>query len=136
MTIGGTEWVFIIVVVLVLFVIFGPKQLPKLGKMFGKTMKSVRTGLDEMNSELKAEDTSKPVVAGEVVLPAEPAPATTSDDAPLTCANCGTICPPNTKFCTECGAALGKPATSLTCASCGATAAPGTKFCPDCGTAF
>ena len=52
-TIGAPELIIILVVVLV---IFGPKQLPKLGKMFGKTVKEVRTGMDSMNEELKADD--------------------------------------------------------------------------------
>ena len=54
---GGTEWIIILVVVLV---IFGPKQLPKLGKMFGKTMKEVRSGmenLEESMDESKAPET-------------------------------------------------------------------------------
>ena len=59
MTSGFPEWIIILLAIFVLFVIFGPKQLPKLGKMFGKTIKSARQGIDEMNAELKAEDTSK-----------------------------------------------------------------------------
>ena len=49
----GPELIIILVVVLV---IFGPKQLPKLGKMFGKTVKEVRTGMESMNEELKSDD--------------------------------------------------------------------------------
>ena len=52
-TIGAPELIIILVVVLV---IFGPKQLPKLGKMFGKTVKEVRTGMDSFNDELKSDD--------------------------------------------------------------------------------
>jgi len=52
-TIGAPELIIILVVVLV---IFGPKQLPKLGKMFGKTVKEVRTGMDSLNDELKSDD--------------------------------------------------------------------------------
>lgn len=50
--IGVPELLIILVVVLVLF---GPKQLPKLGKMFGKTMKEVRTGMDSFSEEMSAE---------------------------------------------------------------------------------
>jgi len=50
-TIGFPELLLILLVVLV---IFGPKQLPKLGRMFGKTMKEVRTGIDEATQEAKA----------------------------------------------------------------------------------
>lgn len=50
--IGGPELIIILVVVLILF---GPKQLPKLGKMFGKTMKEVRTGMDSFSEEMNSE---------------------------------------------------------------------------------
>ena len=45
MRIGTNELLIILVVVLL---IFGPKNLPKLGKMFGKTMKSFKAGMDEV----------------------------------------------------------------------------------------
>jgi len=60
---GTTELVIILVIVLVLF---GPKRLPQLGKSLGKTMKSLREGLDGKDDEdeqaaaAKAETPSKP----------------------------------------------------------------------------
>ena len=43
--------------------IFGPKNLPKLGKMFGKTMKNFKEGMDDVEddgetkkTEAKSED--------------------------------------------------------------------------------
>jgi len=45
MRIGMNELIIILVVVLI---IFRPKNLPKLGKMFGKTMKSFKAGMDEV----------------------------------------------------------------------------------------
>ena len=45
MRIGMNELIIILVVVPI---IFGPKNLPKLGKMFGKTMKSFKAGMDEV----------------------------------------------------------------------------------------
>ena len=44
MKIGTTEIVMILIVVLI---IFGPKNLPKLGKMFGQTMKGFKDGIDD-----------------------------------------------------------------------------------------
>ena len=44
MRIGTQELIIILVVVLI---IFGPKNLPKLGKMFGKTMKGFKEGIDD-----------------------------------------------------------------------------------------
>jgi len=68
---GPTELAIILLIVLVLF---GPKQLPKLGKMFGKAMKDLREGMDgkedeeeappkeisEATSEATAEEAKKP----------------------------------------------------------------------------
>ena len=38
----GTEWIIILIIVLV---IFGPKNLPKLGASLGKTVKNLREGM-------------------------------------------------------------------------------------------
>jgi sec-independent protein translocase protein TatA len=40
---GPTELAIILVIVLVLF---GPKQIPKLSRMFGKAMKDLREGME------------------------------------------------------------------------------------------
>ena len=40
---GAPELIFILIVVLV---IFGPKNLPKLGKSFGQTVKGIREGME------------------------------------------------------------------------------------------
>ena len=44
MRIGTNELLIILVVALL---IFGPKNLPKLGKMFGKTMNNFKKGMEE-----------------------------------------------------------------------------------------
>ncbi len=43
----------LIVIVVIILVIFGPNQLPKLAKMFGKTMKGAR---DAMEGKYEEED--------------------------------------------------------------------------------
>lgn len=48
MRIGTTEIVMILIVVLI---IFGPKNLPKLGKMFGQTMKGFKEGIDDEDDD-------------------------------------------------------------------------------------
>lgn len=40
---GGYEWLIILVIALL---IFGPTQLPKLAKMFGKSAKSLKEGME------------------------------------------------------------------------------------------
>ena len=46
MRIGPQELIIVLIIVLV---IFGPKNLPKLGKMFGKTMKNFKEGMDDVD---------------------------------------------------------------------------------------
>lgn len=43
----------LIIVAVVVLVIFGPKNLPKLGSTLGKTVKSVREGMDMGDDEAK-----------------------------------------------------------------------------------
>lgn len=50
--IGATE---LIVILLIVLVLFGPKQLPKLSKMFGKTIKSFKDGMQEDSEDEKTE---------------------------------------------------------------------------------
>lgn len=52
-SIGWQELAIVLVIVLILF---GPKRLPQLGKMFGKTMRNVREG---MEGKLEDEDPEK-----------------------------------------------------------------------------
>ena len=53
---GTTELLVILVIVIV---IFGPKQLPKLSKMFGKTIKNFKEGMDDVdeNGDAKPAET-------------------------------------------------------------------------------
>ena len=48
MRIGTNELLIILVVVLL---IFGPKNLPKLGKMFGKTINGFKKGMEDDDSD-------------------------------------------------------------------------------------
>ncbi len=53
MRIGTTELLMILIVVLI---IFGPKNLPKLGKMFGKTMTGFKEGIDDDSDDAEPAD--------------------------------------------------------------------------------
>ena len=44
MKLGTTE---LIVILLIVVLIFGPTQIPKLTKMFGKSVKSFKDGMEE-----------------------------------------------------------------------------------------
>lgn len=48
MRIGMNE---LLVVLAIVVIIFGPKQLPKLSKMIGKTVKSFKEGVSEAEDE-------------------------------------------------------------------------------------
>lgn len=59
MRIGPQELIIVLIIVLV---IFGPKNLPKLGKMFGKTINGFKKGMeDEEGSDNSEEKTEKQV---------------------------------------------------------------------------
>jgi sec-independent protein translocase protein TatA len=65
----------IIIVLVIVLVIFGPTQLPKLGKMFGKTMKGLRDGMENPDGDADeapaADDKPKEVAAA--ATPEDPA---------------------------------------------------------------
>ena len=53
----------IIIVLVIVLIIFGPTQLPKLAKMMGKSMKGLRDGIDgaeEPDAEAKPDADAKP----------------------------------------------------------------------------
>ena len=50
---GTTELLVILVIVIV---IFGPKQLPKLSKIFGKTIKNFKEGMSDNKDSDKSDD--------------------------------------------------------------------------------
>jgi sec-independent protein translocase protein TatA len=53
---GGMEvWIIFGIILL----LFGPTQLPKLAKMFGKSAKALKEGMDEGMSELDEDDSAK-----------------------------------------------------------------------------
>ena len=75
---GPMQMFIIIAAVFVLFVVFGPKNLPKLGKMLGSTMKEVRKGMDEATAAMSDDEstptapTSAPAAPVEQAVTAEP----------------------------------------------------------------
>ena len=55
--VGAPELIIILVIILVLF---GPKRLPQLGKSLGKTMKAIREGAEGKMAEDDEEDADAP----------------------------------------------------------------------------
>lgn len=56
MRIGPQELIIVLIIVLV---IFGPKNLPKLGKMFGKTINGFKKGMEDDDAEQSEETVKK-----------------------------------------------------------------------------
>ncbi len=52
----GTEWIIILVIALL---IFGPKNLPKLGASLGKTVKNIREGMSGDDAATEEETESE-----------------------------------------------------------------------------
>ena len=43
--------VVVLIILVVVLLIFGPKNLPKLGKMFGKTINGFKKGMEDEDAE-------------------------------------------------------------------------------------
>ena len=104
--------------------IFGPKNLPKLGKSLGQTVKNVREGMEGDDEEPKkmeaAEAVAEPAPAA---APVEVAPAPAPATAPVEAAPAPAAAPAAevveeaVQFCGKCGAK--NPADAAFCSSCG-----------------
>ncbi|MDR1358401.1 MAG: twin-arginine translocase TatA/TatE family subunit [Coriobacteriales bacterium] len=119
----------LIIILLVILVIFGPKNLPKLGSALGKAVKGVREGVDSVNTELDAAKESVDSVSkdkdkkGKNAKESEPPITATAvvEDVPVAeetviieeeafsdggfCSQCGAPLESDAKFCKKCGAA-------------------------------
>jgi sec-independent protein translocase protein TatA len=57
----GNHWVYIIVLLVIVLIIFGPGRLPELGSGLGKAMREFRKATTELTSEVnKTVEASKP----------------------------------------------------------------------------
>ena len=105
----------LLVILVVVLVIFGPKNLPKLGSALGKTVKNVREGMaegaddkDKKADGAAAEDEAEEVVEDEDDADADADESATATAAKTTfCPKCGAENPAGNAFCSKCGAKLG-----------------------------
>lgn len=93
----------LLVILVVVLLIFGPKNLPKIGSALGKTVKNVREGMEgDEKSEAKADDATDDD-ATELVVDEDDADA---DDDSKICGHCGAKNPAGNAFCCKCGEKL------------------------------
>ncbi|MCI8425563.1 MAG: twin-arginine translocase TatA/TatE family subunit [Adlercreutzia sp.] len=65
----------LLIILVVILLIFGPKNLPKLGSALGKTVKNLREGMGGDKDVEEAADDEEVVEVVEEVVEDEPAPA-------------------------------------------------------------
>lgn len=85
----------------------------------GEKLKILKTEIEEIEAKFKALEEQR--------LAAEQAKE--ASESARRCPSCGHLNNDGTKFCSQCGAKLGKSA----CSSCGAELGPGVRFCGACG---
>ena len=111
----------LIVILLVALVLFGPKNLPKLGTALGQTVKSVREGMegaDEPSGRKEAE-TSEAAASQDATSDADAASPAAGEDDGAASANDS--------------AAGAEPARTRACPECGAMNEQEAAFCSRCG---
>ena len=96
----------LVVILLAVLVIFGPKNLPKIGSALGKTVKNVREGMEEGKEDKESEGPveSHDDDAVEVIEDDDDADAPEADGR--FCPKCGAKNDPDAGFCSKCGAKL------------------------------
>jgi hypothetical protein len=98
MSIFGMGVPELLVILAIALLLFGPKNLPKLGKSLGATVKSIREGMDE--GEGKAKDTDVTDVSDTVE-----EETVDSDDA-VFCNKCGAKNAAGSEYCNKCGSKI------------------------------
>lgn len=88
----------LILIVLVCVVLFGPKNLPKLGTALGQTVKNVRDGMEETPDE-KSDAMSQATTSQDAAADSN----ADTDAATKTCPNCGATLAADAAFCSHCG---------------------------------
>lgn len=105
----------LLVILIIALVIFGPKNLPKLGKSLGETVKNVREGMEGDEPKQVAEQSVETKEAEPVPVPvaepvAEPVAAVVEDadveEDVVFCTKCGAKNAADAAFCSKCGTKL------------------------------
>ena len=96
----------LIIILIVALLIFGPKNLPKLGKSLGQTVKNVREGMegDDDDEPKQVEAAAEPVV--EEAAPVAAAATEAVEEDVVFCSKCGAKNAADASFCSKCGEQL------------------------------
>ena len=100
----------LIIILIVALLIFGPKNLPKLGKSLGQTVKNVREGMEGDDEPKQVEAAPEPAPAPVVETAAAPEPVSAApavEEDVQFCTACGAKNSADAAFCNACGAKLG-----------------------------
>lgn len=73
----GIGWPELVIILVIVLILFGPKRLPQLGKMLGKTVRNVRDG---MEGKLEAGDEGEDVFTEAKADKAEPVKSETKSE--------------------------------------------------------
>jgi sec-independent protein translocase protein TatA len=71
----GAHWLWLVILLVVVLIIFGPGRLPELGGAVGKAMREFRKATTELTNEVTTAAQAKPE-------PPAPTPAAGSESAP------------------------------------------------------
>jgi sec-independent protein translocase protein TatA len=99
----GLQPIHLVVVAIVALLIFGPKQLPEIGRGVGKAIIEFRKGAQEMSDGFR-EEVAKPVDS--VGTPPASMPTAAQPAAGKFCSKCGSSNTVDARFCNRCGAEL------------------------------
>ncbi len=99
----GLQPIHLVVIAVVALLIFGPRQLPEIGRSVGKAITEFRKGAQEMTEGFK-EEVTKPTEAPGA--PSASVPTTGQPAASKYCSKCGAPNTAEARFCNHCGAEL------------------------------
>lgn len=98
----------LLIILVVVLLIFGPKNLPKIGKSLGQTVKNVREGMEgdePAKVEAPAETPAAEPVAAAAAEPVAAAAEAVEEDV-VFCSKCGAKNAADAAFCSKCGEKL------------------------------
>jgi sec-independent protein translocase protein TatA len=79
----GGHWVYVVILLIVVLIIFGPGRLPELGGAVGKAMREFRKATTELTNEVTTAAQAKPEPPSpSVSTGSETAPKSPTDEAP------------------------------------------------------